>query len=109
MKCLTSSNDSTIKAKVFELLDELQRRPHVSGRASLWCSIQEQERVRADDMRHWLRLLTRDLALEMEMEKSPFLTTINLRDVGRRGKRMCAAMHSVNTPAASPILVNRLD
>jgi hypothetical protein len=79
-----------IRVDACEFLDDLQCRPDIPGRWSLWFWIQEQDRVWADDMRHCLRLFTLDLALAME--KSPIVTRIDLRDVGRTGKRMCAAL-----------------
>lgn len=56
----------------------------------VWSGRREEDYARAEELRYRLRVFTLDLA--MAMEHSPVLTKTDLRDIGRTGKRMCAAL-----------------
>ena len=63
---------------------------HIPRAIGVWRGISEDDRAKADELRHQLRVFTLDLALAIQ--NSPVLTKTDLRDIGRVGKRMCAAL-----------------
>ena len=71
-----------------EIVNDLGRLMQRS--CGVWTGRIESDRARAEELRHQLRMFTLDLA--MAMERSPVHTKTDLRDIGRTGKRMCAAL-----------------
>jgi hypothetical protein len=81
----------SIKADALRFVEDMiECDSHTPRAIGVWRDIDEHDRARSEELRHRLRVFTLDLALAME--SSPVLTKTDLRDIGRVGKRMCAAL-----------------